>query len=150
MWSLERYTLLPFLFVGNANQFLKAFARKVIRAFGAVTKDDVDNEVRALKKLCQNQHPNIVQVFDYGELNPDSAVHFIDMELCDISLGNYLDGQELKDGVSWATVKEDEDVPAHGYNILQQILNGLLYIHCVGEVHRDLSPHNDTAWHSFI
>jgi serine/threonine protein kinase len=122
----------------------------VIRAFGAVTQDDVDNEVRALKKLCQNQHPNIVQVFAYGELNPDSAVHFIDMELCDISLGNYLDGQELKNGVSWATVKEDEDVPAHGYNILQQILNGLLYIHCEGEVHRDLSPHNGTAWHSFI
>jgi len=133
--------------VGKAKQ-LKAFARKVIRAFGAVTKDDVDNELRALKKLCQNQHPNIVQVFDYGELNPDSAVHFIDMELCDISLGHYLDGQELKDGVSWATVKEQDDVPAHGYNILQQILNGLLYIHCVGEVHRDLSPHNGMSKNS--
>jgi hypothetical protein len=28
------------------------------------------------------------------------------------------------------------------YIILQHILNGLLYIHCLGEVNRDLSPHN--------
>jgi serine/threonine protein kinase len=114
----------------------------VIRQFGYVTKADVDNEVRALKKLCQNQHPNIVQVFDYGQLNTDGTIHFIDMELCDISLGNYLLGQELKDVISWTTVREQEEIPTHAYNILQQILNGLLFIHCLDEVHRDLSPQN--------
>lgn len=114
---------------------------------GAVTTDDVENEIRALKKLCQNQHPNIVQVFEYGELNPDSAIHFIDMELCDISLGNYLLGHELKDVASWATVQEQDEVPTHAYNILQQILNGLVYIHCLDEVHRDLSPQNGIVPH---
>ena len=122
----------------------KTFARKVIRVLGAVTTDDVENEIRALKKLCQNRHPNIVQVSEYGELNPDSAIYFIDMELCDISLGNYLLGQELKDVVGWATVREEDEVPTHAYNILQQILNGLVFIHCLGEVHRDLSPQNGT------
>ena len=114
----------------------------MIRQFGYVTKADVDNEVRALKKLCQNQHPNIVQVFDYGQINTDGTIHFIDMELCDISLGNYLLGQELKDVISWTTVREQEEIPTHAYNILQQILNGLLFIHCLDEVHRDLSPQN--------
>lgn len=114
----------------------------MIRELGCVTKDDVDNEVRALKKLCQNQHPNIVQVFDYGLLYPDSTVHFIDMELCDISLGNYLLGQELKGVDNWATVREQDEIPWHAYNILQHILNGLLYIHSLNEVHRDLSPTN--------
>jgi len=64
------------------------------------------------------------------------------MELCDISLGNYLLGHELEDVVSWATVQEQDEVATHAYNILQQILNGLLFIHCLGEVHRDLSPQN--------
>ena len=114
----------------------------MIRELGSVTKDDVDNEVRALKKLCQNQHPNIVQVFEYGQLNPEGTIHFIDMELCDISLGNYLLGQELKNVVNWATVREQGDTPTHAYKILQQILNGLVYIHCLDEVHRDLSPQN--------
>ncbi len=114
----------------------------MICELGFVTKDDVDNEVRALKKLCQNQRPNIVQVFDYVQLNPDSTVHFIDMELCDISLGNYLLDQEVKDALSWATVREKDEIAAHAYNILQQILNGLVYIHCLDEVHCDLSPHN--------
>jgi len=119
----------------------------VIRELGFVTKDDVDNEVRALKKLCQNQHPNIVQVFEYGQLNPESTIHFIDMELCDISLGNYLLGQELKNVVNWATVREQGDTPTHTYKILQQILNGLVYIHCLDEVHRDLSPQNGICSH---
>jgi len=115
----------------------------VIRVLGRdIKKDDVDNEVRALKKLCQNQHQNIVQVFDYGQLNPDSTIYYIDMELCDISLAKYLSGGELKDVVSWATVRGEEEVPTHAYNILQQILNGLVYIHCLDEVHRDLSPQN--------
>ena len=114
----------------------------MIRELGSITKDDVDNEIRALKKLCQDQQSNIVQVFDHGLLNPDNTIHFIDMELCDISLANYLLGQELKDVVSWPTVREQEEILSHAYNILQQILNGLVYIHCLEEVHRDLSPHN--------
>jgi len=97
--------------------------------------------VRALKKLCQNKYTNIVQVFNYGQLNPDGAVYFIDMELCDMSLEDYLQGQELEH-MSWAAIREQEEVLTHAYNILQQILNGLIFIHCLHEVHRDLSPAN--------
>ena len=122
----------------------------MIRTLGFVTKDDVDNEVRAIRKLCQNQHPNVVQVFDYGQLNPDSMIHFIDMELCDISLANYLLGQELSGLASWTTVREQDEIPTHAYNILQQILNGLLYIHCLEEVHRDLSPQNGESHRRFF
>jgi len=116
----------------------------VIRPFGGVTKDDVDNEVRALKKLCQTQHPNIVQVFDYGYLNSETSLYFIDMELCNISLRSYLDGQEQKDLTTWSSIAKKE-IPTHAFKILQHILNGLAFIHCVGEVHRDLSPHNSMS-----
>ena len=114
------------------------FARKIIRQFGNVTKDDVDNEVRAVKKLCETQHPNIVQVFGY---NAEGIFHFIDMELCNISLQNYLDGGELKELSKWSSIPKNE-IPTHAYKISQHILNGLAYIHCLGEVHRDLSPNN--------
>ena len=143
---MERYapflsSIFHFLVVIQVNPCLQVIARKLIRLLGNVTKRDADNEVRALKKLCQNNHTNIIQVFNYGQLNSDGAVYFIDMELCDMSLENYLQGQELEH-VSWAAIRAQEEVLSHAYNILQQILNGLIFIHSLHEVHRDLSPAN--------
>jgi serine/threonine protein kinase len=106
----------------------------LVRPFAGVSQEDVDNEVRAIKKLCQHQHPNIVQVFKYGRLKTDGAFYFIDMELCENSLEKYIYGQ----------LQDDADALQSAYSILQQILNGLIYIHCLKEVHRDLSPHNGT------
>src|SRR5438046_7276066 len=68
----------------------KIFARKVVRLGARVRQEDVDNEVRAIIKLCQTNHPNIVQVLDYGWLKADGVEYFIDMELCEISLENYI------------------------------------------------------------
>jgi len=41
---------------------------------------------------CKSNHPNIVQVFDYGQLIADGIFYFFDMELCEISLENYIQG----------------------------------------------------------
>lgn len=120
-----------------------AFARKVIRPFAGVTNVDIDNEIRAIRRLCKTDHPNIVQVFDYGKLKVDGMFYFIDMVLCQTSLEAYLRGRVEVSGADWATTCGDEKKMLEtSYTILQHIVNGLFYIHAVGEVHRDLSPHN--------
>jgi serine/threonine protein kinase len=120
------------------------FARKVIRPFaGLVTNVDVDNEVRAIRRLCKTDHPNIVQVLEYGELKADATFFFIDMMLCETSLEAYLYGEVAIDGRDWKTTCLDDVLALETtYTILQHIVNGLFYIHAMGEVHRDLSPHN--------
>jgi serine/threonine protein kinase len=120
------------------------FARKVIRPFaGIVTNVDLENEVRAIKRLCKTGHPSIVQVFDYGKLKEDGMFFYIDMELCQTSLEGYLRGGAVVHDLTWRQVCLDEVTRVQtSYTILQHIVNGLFYIHAMGEVHRDLSPHN--------
>jgi serine/threonine protein kinase len=120
------------------------FARKVIRPFVGITDVDIQNEVRAVNRLCKTGHPNIVQVLEYGTLKDDAMFFFIDMEHCEASLEEYLRGGiSVGGGPTWETVCKDASVMAEtGYNILQHIANGLFYIHAMGEAHRDISPHN--------
>jgi serine/threonine protein kinase len=120
------------------------FARKLIRPFaGIITDIDIENEVRAIRRLCKTDHPNIVQVIDYGNLNDDGIIFFIDMVLCETSLEAFLRGGAEAGGRLWDTIREDDKTSLEvSYTILQHIVNGLHYIHTMGEVHRDLSPHN--------
>src|SRR5215471_3691035 len=124
----------------------KAFARKLIRLGGIIRQEHIDNEVRAIMKLCQSNHPNIVQVLDFGWLEVDGATYFIDMKLCEISLEKYIQGETINDLINWNTVRIRNEVHEQAYKIMQQILNGLIYIHCLNEVHRDLSPNNGTSF----
>lgn len=115
------------------------FARKVIRPFVGITDVDIQNEVRAIKRLCKTGHPNIVQVLEYGSLKEDAMFFFIDMELCEASLEEYLRGGiSVGGGPTWETVCKDAAVMADkACIILQHIVNGLFYIHTMGEAHRD-------------
>ena len=124
----------------------KTFARKLIRPWAGIRQADIDNEVRAINKLCKSKHPNIVQVLSYGRLKADGVFYFIDMELCEISLENYIQGETIDDLINWKTVHIRNEVHQHAYKIMQQILNGIIYIHCLNEVHRDLSPTNGTSF----
>jgi serine/threonine protein kinase len=124
----------------------KAFARKLIRLAGRIRQTDIDNEVRAIKKLCQCKHSNIIQVLGFGQFEPEGVTYFIDMELCEISLQEYIEGRTVNDLIDWNTIRIRQEVHEHAYKILQQILNGLIYIHCFHEVHRDLSPNNGTSF----
>ncbi|MEX2413964.1 MAG: protein kinase [Thermoleophilaceae bacterium] len=75
------------------------------------------------------QHPNIVQVFDYG-LDPDSNRHFIVMELVDGSSCADLLRDRKRLGV-------EETV-----GIMRDACHGLDYAHRAGVVHRDVKPGN--------
>ena len=72
------------------------------------------------------------------------------MELCEISLENYIQGRTVDGLVDWNTIRIRNEVHEHAYKIMQQILNGMIYIHCRHEVHRDLSPNNGTFFSDFM
>jgi serine/threonine protein kinase len=123
----------------------KHFARKVIRLFAGISRQEVENEARAVNKLCKSHHPNIVQVFQVGQLG--GSMYFIDMELCDFSLEMYLYGGSMLNMPDWKDIREgavELSRPHEFITIADQILDGLMFIHGLKEVHRDLSPHNGT------
>ena len=99
-----------------------------------------------VRKLCQSSHPNIVQVIQIGLLKPDSVFHYIDMELCDFTLEKYIYG-DVPHLANWTDIRwgpiESRIVEIAG--IAEHIIQGLIFIHELDQVHRDLSPQNGTT-----
>ena len=115
----------------------EVFARKLV-PLRSVETQTAQNEIRAIRKLCDGTHKNIIKVLDHGEL-VDSAYFFIDMELCDFNLDDYIKG-------NWV-VSQVGDFPAavketRVWNVMQEITAGLIFVHEHKEVHRDLKPKN--------
>ncbi len=106
----------------------KAVAIKVLDAEMAQNKEIVQRfnaEARAVNMI---NHPNIVQVFDFGQL-PDGR-HYIVME--------FLNGQDLSE-----LIEEKAPFPIRDtLSILHQISLGLEAAHKRGVIHRDLKPDN--------
>ena len=110
--------------------------------------EDVQNEVRAVLKLCApGTHENIVVVLRHGTLF-NSPYYFFDMQLCDFNLESY--SQRL-----WKHIHDESTgMTSRGnisyYNtrlldvwiIMRQIANGVAFIHGLDEIHRDLKPRN--------
>jgi serine/threonine protein kinase len=98
------------------------------------------NEIRAIRKLCNGKHKNIIEVFAIGEF-ADSMYTFIDMEICDLNLEDY--NKNI-----WMTNLVHENLDLKGVkelqacNIMKQISDGIVFVHQQGEVHRDLKPRN--------
>jgi serine/threonine-protein kinase len=89
-----------------------------------------DHARRFLDEACitaRLQHPNIVDIFDFGEL--DRRLYYI-MEL--------LEGHDLADVIRVKRQFSLAEVNAY----VQQICAGLQAAHAVGIVHRDLKPSN--------
>jgi serine/threonine protein kinase len=96
--------------------------------------------------LCRGSHDNIIAIYNHGRLAPPHAFYFIDMELCDINLEEYIYCKRT--GVLGLMEWDKAIADGHGVflicGIMQQILSGLQFIHDHGEVHRDLNPQNST------
>ena len=98
--------------------------------------------MRAINKLCKSSHPNIIEVYQHGQLKPSTAFYFIDMELCDFNLEAYATGRSATPLESWEAIRSQGRVSVSVINIMLQILDGLVFVHDHNEVHRDLNPQN--------
>lgn len=97
------------------------------------TSDDPETEEALARFRREAQaagrltHPNIVGVFDYGEVG---GIAYIVME--------YVDGPSVKSLVD----KQERFAIADTMRIMTDLLNGLQFSHARGVVHRDIKPAN--------
>jgi serine/threonine protein kinase len=99
---------------------------------GPVTAEDVNNEIRAATKLCKpGMHPNIVSATWHGKL---SLCYFLDMELCEFNL--------LTRIAEWRNNPRFSSRFREIVEIINDVANGLQFMHDQHEVHRDLKPTN--------
>jgi serine/threonine protein kinase len=124
------------------------FARKILQiAYSPANRKAVEDEAKAVTLLCTKGHPNIIEVIDHGQL---SFVHyFIDMELCDTSLADLLKREKRKDGMQdlylqWP-IEDFKDRLFFIVALMQELSNGLYFIHGHDQVHRDIKPENGTS-----
>jgi len=121
----------------------------VIHIFGTLTIEDVRKEFKAIDKLQRDGgRKNIVEVLRHGELSYMS-LYYIDMELCDLNLIDYINGQQS----SMVNIDLEASRSAKLYipstlkfamilEIMKNIADGLAFIHFSEVIHRDLKPPN--------
>lgn len=137
----------------------KRFARKLTFVGHLLTVDDINREIIALDSLYRTGgHDHIIELLDHGWLGIEKFHYFIDMELADLSLAEYISyifddkplpsdinfGNEFDPVFSSRRCTELEQVHRI-MTIGSQIAKGLEFIHQGGLVHRDLKPANGNA-----
>jgi len=76
---------------GKTSNDGKVFARKLTRVRLSVKQEDVEHEIKALESLYRTGgHPNIIEVLEHGWLETTGRVYYLDMELADLSLAEYI------------------------------------------------------------
>ena len=106
----------------------KPVAVKVLHPQFARYPDAVNRFLREARAASSINHPNIVDVTDFGVLG-DGLVYFV-ME--------FLEGKSLED-----LIEKEGAVELHrALNIINQITYALEAAHALGVIHRDLKPDN--------
>jgi eukaryotic-like serine/threonine-protein kinase len=100
-------------------------ALKVLHARFAQDREFVERFRREAEAAAGLHHPNIVAVFDRGEVE---GTYYIAMQ--------YLDGRSLKQLIDFGLT------PEQSVYLIRQVLEGARFAHRHGVVHRDLKPHN--------
>lgn len=116
------------VFLGEHPHIGRKVAVKVLMASFSSNPEMADRFMSEAKAVNRFNHPNIIQVFDFGKL-PDGRLYLI-ME--------FLEGQELSAYMEErGTLSIDETAALMG-----QIASALDAAHSAGIVHRDLKPDN--------
>lgn len=113
---------------------------------GGISEAEIANEVDVMMSLRPSSHQHIIEILGHGSLGAHTSSYFIDMEYCDGSLHEFINGKRtsvhgLLDYEKWL---ENGHLSFFICAILQQILSGLIFIHDHGKVHRDLKPQNSS------
>jgi len=74
-----------------------------------------------------------------GQGNFEDSFYYIDMELCDLNLETYLYHEQLAEEILLPISNVSQL-----WSIMQDITNGVAFIHGHKETHRDLKPRNST------
>jgi serine/threonine-protein kinase len=100
-------------------------ALKILHARFAQDREFVERFRREAEAAAGLQHPNIVAVFDRGEVD---GTYYIAMQ--------YLEGRSLKQVIDAGLT------PEQAAALIRQVLEGARFAHRHGVVHRDLKPQN--------
>jgi eukaryotic-like serine/threonine-protein kinase len=100
-------------------------ALKILHARFAQDREFVERFRREAEAAAGLQHPNVVSVFDRGDVD---GTYYIAMQ--------YLEGTTLKQLIDAGLE------PAGAVELIRQVLEGARFAHRHGVVHRDLKPHN--------
>lgn len=119
-----------------------------------MNKFDVLNEARAIDKLfAKGKHKNLVTVIVHGWL-ANSTTYYIDMEFCEATLEAFIEGKFpeyflASNGTTLSCPFTRRNI-WNIWGIMEQLANGLRFIHSCKEVHRDLKPRNGDLCQSVI
>ncbi|HET9163144.1 MAG TPA: PASTA domain-containing protein [Solirubrobacterales bacterium] len=100
-------------------------ALKVLHRRFAQDREFVERFEREAEAAAGLSHPNVVAVFDRGDVE---GTHYIAMQL--------LEGRTLKELIDQGLT------PEQSVSLIRQVLEGAGYAHRHGVVHRDLKPQN--------
>jgi serine/threonine-protein kinase len=100
-------------------------ALKVLHSRFAQDQEFVERFQREAEAAAGLQHPNVVAVFDRGNVD---GTHYIAMQ--------YLEGRTLKELIDAGLT------PEQAAGLIRQVLEGARFAHRHGVVHRDLKPQN--------
>ena len=115
------------IYLGEHPTLHRRVAIKIMPAQQLLEAENRQRFLREAQITAQLKHPNIVQVFDVGEIN---NIPYMVME--------YVEGQSLSH-----LVKERGKLPlAEVLPCLQDIASALDYAHQQGVIHRDIKPAN--------
>lgn len=122
---------------------------------GRAEEADVNNEASVVSSIHkQGGHENIIEVFDHGWLQGSGRVYFIDMELADFTLAEYIAylGGAANPSIDFDAIQDSSVFgkkacssttrDSNALAIANHIAQGLEFLHMHHHVHRDLKPSN--------
>jgi len=103
--------------------------------------------------VSKGEHPNVVTIIKHGRV---SELYYIDMEICQGNLEEYIQGTDLQRfeatinrhfaQMGMCEVRRFAII----WDIMEQIACGLSFLHDCGEEHRDIKPRNSTLILTFV
>jgi beta-lactam-binding protein with PASTA domain/predicted Ser/Thr protein kinase len=113
------------VWLADDSHLQRQVALKVLHARFAQDREFVERFRREAEAAAGLQHPNVVAVFDRGEID---GTYYIAMQ--------YLEGRTLKQVIDAGIT------PEQAAGLIRQVLEGARFAHRHGVVHRDLKPQN--------